>query len=225
MSRKFQEGRRKFIKLMQTGLVASCVLPLTKLSTASELEPKNSEPIPPGAGSLQAFRKTCTACQLCVNHCPLEVLQPAFLENGLTGFMQPLLKYDLHRFCDYECRKCIEVCPTQALGSLTLKEKKRIRIGRVKLILDECIVIKKNESCGACAEHCPTGALRMVPYKPGLTKPEVVDQKACIGCGGCESICPVRKLAIYIERVDVHEVAAKPKVVKQQKMEVKGFGF
>ncbi len=225
MSQGHQKGRRQFIKLMQTGLVATCVLSLPQLSQASKVKPKNSAPIPPGAESLKAFRKTCTACQLCVSQCPSGVLQPAFLENGITGFMQPVLKYGVHHFCDYECIRCIEVCPTKALGSLPLTEKKLIRIGVVKLIIEECIVTKDNKACGACAEHCPTGALRMVPYKPGITKPEIVNEGACIGCGGCESICPVRKLAIYIERLDVHEKAEKPRVVKQEKVKVDGFGF
>lgn len=57
----------------------------------------------------------------------------------------------------------------------------------------------------------------MVPYKPGLTKPEVVDKDACIGCGGCESICPERKMAVYVTRLETHETASKPKIRKQKK--------
>lgn len=225
MKRGFQKGRRKFFKLIQAGIITGYLFPLSKPSEARQVHPESSAPIPPGAQSIESFRKTCTACQLCVSQCPLEVIKPAFLENGLSGFMQPILRYDVHSFCDYECRKCIEVCPTKALGSATLEEKKLIRIGMVQLIQEECIVLKNNKSCGACAEHCPTGALRMVPYKPGLTKPEIVDRNACVGCGGCESICPVRKLAIYVERLDVHELAAKPKVVKKKLIEVEDFGF
>lgn len=220
-------GRRRFLQLLQTGLIATCFLPATRAvsSSSSKIVPKNSTPIPPGAGSLQEFRKSCTACQLCVSQCPSGVLRPAFFENGITGFMQPVLRYGIHHFCDYECIKCIEICPTKALGTLSLAEKKLTRIGKVKLIIEECIVIKDNKACGACAEHCPTGALRMVPYKPGITKPEIVNKEACIGCGGCESICPVRKLAVYIERLELHERAEKPKIVKQEKVQIDGFGF
>lgn len=225
MSKKHQMERRRFLQLLQTGVVTTCLLPLPKLSYAAKATPKNSAPIPPGAGSLKTFRRTCTACQLCVSQCPTRVLQPAFFENGITGFMQPILKYGLHQFCDYECRKCIEICPTKALGTLALAEKKVTRIGMVKLVIDECIVITTQKACGACAEHCPTGALRMVPHKPGITKPEIVNKNACIGCGGCESICPVRKIAVYIKRLDIHERAEKPKVVKQEKKKVEGFGF
>lgn len=225
MNTRQQMGRRRFIQLLQTGLVAACLLPLPKMSAAAVVAPQNSAPIPPGAGSLLAFRNSCTACQLCVSQCPSEVLRPAFLENGITGFMQPVLKYGIHHFCDYECRKCIEICPTKALGTLSLAEKKLTRIGLVQLVIDQCIVIKDNKPCGACAEHCPTGALKMVPHKPGITKPEVVNKEACIGCGGCESICPVRKLAVYVKRLEVHERAAKPKIKKQERMKAEDFGF
>ncbi|WP_136798456.1 4Fe-4S dicluster domain-containing protein [Desulfosediminicola ganghwensis] len=245
MSTTAQMGRRQFLKLMHTGLVVVCTLPLPGLSTAAEggapptppnlldtpnaptisASGKGSAPIPPGAGSLKAFRRSCTACQLCVSQCPSGVLRPAFLENGIAGFMQPVLKYGIHHFCDYQCRKCIEICPTKALGTMSLAEKKVTRIGIAKLVIDECIVKKDDKACGACAEHCPTGALKMVPYKPGITKPEIVHKEACIGCGGCESICPVRKIAIYIDRMDIHEKAEKPKVFKQEKIGVEDFGF
>lgn len=219
------KGRRTFLKFLQAGCITACSTTLPQFAPAAILQPQNSAPLPPGAGSLKAFQKSCTACQLCVSQCPSRVLQSAFFDNGLVGFMQPVLKYGVHHFCDYECRKCIEVCPTKALGSLSLAEKKLTRIGTVKLIIDKCIVLKNNKSCGACAEHCPTGALRMVPHKPGLTKPEIVNKDACIGCGGCESICPERKLAVYIKRLDIHERATTPKVVKKKKIKVEGFGF
>lgn len=189
---------------------------------------------------LQLFRRTFAACIFVLllfyaggaisgifgfDLATLSRLQfiPAFLENGITGFMQPILEYSVHRFCDYECRKCIGICPTSALGDLTLAEKKLTRIGVVKLILDECIVIKENKACGACAEHCPTGALRMVSHKSGIPKPDIVNKEVCIGCGGCELICPVRKLAVYIERLDIHEKAEKPKIVKQEIIEINVF--
>ena len=218
-------NRRTFIKLASISSLAACPSILAKPASAAWIKPHQSAPIPPGAHSFEKFNKACTACQLCVSKCPSKVLRPALYENGFLGIMQPVLKYDVHHFCEYECTVCIDICPTRALGSLSLAQKKLIRIGRVQLIIDKCIVVKDNKACGACAEHCPTGSLRMVPYKPGITKPEIVDKDSCIGCGGCESICPVRKEALYIERLDVHETAAKPKIKKQKKVEINDFGF
>jgi ferredoxin len=40
-----------------------------------------------------------------------------------------------------------------------------------------------------------------------------VDSELCIGCGGCEFICPVRpKKAIIVNGLRVHETAKLPKL-------------
>ena len=65
--------------------------------------------------------------------------------------------------------------------------------------------------CGACAEHCPTGAVIMKDWKDGLTIP-VTDVSTCVGCGSCENICPVKpKKAIIIKGVEEQLQAEKPK--------------
>ena len=75
---------------------------------------------------------------------------------------------------------------------------------------DICVVITDHTSCGACSEHCPTQAVKMEPYINGLTLPHVY-KELCIGCGGCESICPVRPIkAINVLANDVHKKAELP---------------
>ena len=77
-------------------------------------------------------------------------------------------------------------------------------------IKENCVVYNKETSCGSCAEHCPTQAVSMVPYKGMLTIPEVNDS-ICIGCGACEYACPVRPYrAIYVEGNTVHKLALRP---------------
>lgn len=46
--------------------------------------------------------------------------------------------------------------------------------------------------CGACAEVCPGGAVRMVSDGEGFRYPEV-DQKKCLNCGRCEQVCPLKR--------------------------------
>ncbi len=46
--------------------------------------------------------------------------------------------------------------------------------------------------CGACAEICPEGAIRMVQDREGFAYPEV-DKFACTGCGRCRAVCPLKK--------------------------------
>ena len=80
--------------------------------------------------------------------------------------------------------------------------KNRVQMGRVRFVKENCVVAVDGTFCGACDEHCPTKAVSMIPYgdpEKGLTIPHV-DESICIGCGGCESICPARPYkAIYVE--------------------------
>ena len=143
---------------------------------------------PPGAGSVDRFLATCTACHLCVSACPTHVLQPAFLEYGFLGLLRPRLDY-ADAFCNFECRRCAEVCPDGALSLLPLTQKQVTRIGVAELDVEKCIVKTKGTDCAACSEHCPTKAVDTIPYGDNLRLPQV-NQELCIGCGACEFACP-----------------------------------
>lgn len=179
---------------------------------------------PPGSLSLERFQNRCVGCHLCVTKCPQRIIKPAGLEAGLKGFMQPRLDFT-YGFCNYDCTKCCDVCPAGALLPLPKEEKQLKQMGHVVFIKENCIVYAKETSCGACSEHCPTQALHMIPYKGTLTIPEA-DVTLCVGCGGCEFICPARPFrAVYIEGHPVH-TEARP-VEKQESVEVENvdFGF
>ena len=169
--------------------------------------------------SIDEFNLKCTGCQLCVANCPGKVLAPAVMEYGIAGIGQPLM-FPEKGFCDFNCNRCSTVCPAGALKPLTLAVKRRWRVGVVSYFKERCVVVTDNEACGACAEHCPTGALEMVDYKNGFTIPKVIPE-LCIGCGGCEYICPVRPLrAVEISGVakqsmTVDPVKFRPKAVKK----------
>ena len=186
---------------------------------------KRQHPLtPPGSVSLAHFQASCTSCHLCVSKCPSHVLKPAFLEYGLGGMMQPTVYFD-KGFCNYDCTVCTDVCPNHALKPLTVEQKHRTQVGKVVFIESNCIVHIDGTNCGACSEHCPTQALSMVPYKDGLTIPHV-DTSICVGCGGCEDVCPARPFkAVYIEGNEVHQEAKAFQEEKQQDVEIDGFGF
>lgn len=172
-------------------------------------EQKNYAVSPPGSQSLKHYKAHCTACHLCVSVCPTSVLQPSFLEFGFTGMMQPRMDYHTS-YCNYDCTKCGEVCPTGAILPLEKETKKLTRLGYVHFEMQNCVVYTDNTACGSCAEHCPTQAVRMVPYKNGLTIPET-HHSICIGCGACEYACPVRPYrAIYVDGIAVHNIAKEP---------------
>jgi ferredoxin-type protein NapF len=179
---------------------------------------------PPGSVSLKHFNDRCTACHLCISSCPTGVLQASFLEYGLSGMMQPRMDYS-KEYCNYECTKCGEVCPTGAILPLTVEDKKLEQIGRVHFTKKKCIVYTDNTSCGSCSEHCPTQAVRMVAYKDDLTIPETNDE-ICIGCGACEFACPVKpNTAIFVKGNAVHQVAKAPKQEELKVEEGNAFPF
>lgn len=179
---------------------------------------------PPGSLSIRNFTHNCTACALCVGACPSNVLLPSFKEYGLTGMMQPHMDYHAG-YCNYECIRCSEVCPTGAILPVPEEEKKRIQTGIAKFVKDNCIVHTEKTDCGACSEHCPTKAVKMVPYEDDLLIPyegdllipEVTDD-ICVGCGACEFACPTTPYkAIYIDGNSIHEIAKEPEEEELEK--------
>lgn len=186
---------------------------------------KRENPItPPGSVSLAHFQSHCASCHLCVSKCPSHVLKPSFTEYGLEGMMQPTVYFE-KGFCNYDCTVCGDVCPNGAIRPLTIEQKHLTQMGKVVFIEENCIVHTDGTSCGACSEHCPTQALSMVPYKDGLTIPHV-DTEICVGCGGCEFVCPARPFrAVYIEGNVIQQKARPITEKKEEQIEVDDFGF
>lgn len=116
-------------------------------------------------------------------------------------------------------------CPNGAILPISVEQKHLTQMGYVVFIKENCIVYTDETSCGACSEHCPTQAVAMVPYKDGLTIPHV-NKEICVGCGGCEYVCPARPFrAIYIEGNPVQKEAKPFKESEEHKMEIDDFGF
>jgi ferredoxin len=199
--------RRQF--LAAAAAIFGGVLAQPSDSLASRPAPQTTHPVtPPGSLGIEHFTGRCTACHLCVSVCPTQVLQPSLLDYGIGGIFQP--KMDYHQaYCLYECVACTSACPSGAIMPMTVQEKKRLQLGRVRFLKDECIVITKKTDCGACAEHCPTKAVRMVPYER-LRLPET-NEEICVGCGACEKACPTTpQKAIYVEALHLHAQAKEP---------------
>lgn len=171
---------------------------------------------PPGSESLDNFTSNCTACHLCVAACPTQVLQPSFLEYGLLGIMQPHMDYK-SGFCNYDCVICGDVCPSGAILPQVLETKKLIQLGKAKFVKDNCIVYSQGTDCGACAEHCPTKAVRMELDPEVNLKAPKINEEICIGCGACEYACPTFPYkSIWVKSNPVHQAAKKP---EQEKLE------
>jgi ferredoxin len=211
---RVNSGRRAFfsevgspaLALVVPGIVRDTVNPATGYG-----ENRNHPLTPPGSKSRSRFTNLCTACHLCVSACPSQVLYPSFLEYGLSGMFQPRMSYD-HGYCNYDCVICSRICPSGAILPLDMEAKKLIQIGKAVFVKDDCVVVTKKKDCGACSEHCPTKAVRMVPYEGRLAIPEL-NNDVCVGCGACEHACPTTpRRAIYVASNAVHLVAKKPRV-------------
>lgn len=159
--------------------------------------------IPPGSFGLRHFLRHCTACGLCVVACPTRVLQPSGVGYGWRAFLRPHLDFE-RAWCNYDCHRCGEVCPTGAIRSLPLPDKKLTKIGEAVLDLELCVVVRQGTDCAACSEHCPTQAVTTKPYRDHLRVPEL-HPTLCIGCGACEHACPVRPIrAITVRALPQH---------------------
>ncbi|CDH44946.1 4Fe-4S binding protein [Candidatus Contendibacter odensensis] len=210
-------SRRALLRVGATALVGLAGL---SRSGSGEATPYNRIPTvqanrktwpvaPPGAGNLARFNDLCIACHLCVSACPYGVLQPALLEYGLSGLLQPRLDFAAG-YCSYECNRCGQICPTGAIRPLDLTVKQTVQLGVAHFIRINCMVHTDHIACGVCEEACPTQAVHRVPYHDGLSIPEV-REALCIGCGACENACPTRPYrAIDVDGRPIQQRAARP---------------
>jgi ferredoxin len=213
--------------IVGSSAIAATALLSTKIVFASSgnefREREGLKPVlPPGAKSISHYANNCIACQLCVSACPTGVIQQRFYNDEL-GLMQPRMDF-IKNFCTFECTRCGEICPTEAISPLTLEEKITTQIGYVELDEHICIVFADETDCGACSEHCPTKAVYMVPWR-NLRAPEI-DPEICVGCGACEFACPtIPYKAIYVISNTEHKKAKKPEHEKLEHDDHEEFPF
>lgn len=140
--------------------------------------------LPAGAGNPDDFANRCLNCNLCVQNCPMKIIKKAN-EDYLTVHID----YG-DDFCDYNCHKCSEVCPSGAIKKISLAEKQRTQIALARVNANVCV------KCGLCVHECPRQIIRKEP--DGY--PEISTDE-CIGCGACQSVCPVKAIAMMpVER-------------------------
>lgn len=173
---------------------------------------------PPGARDEDEFLRRCIRCGECMKVCIGGALHPAFLQTGVDGLWTPLLLARIG-FCEYNCTLCGQVCPTGAIRQLGLAEKQKTVIGLAVLDKNRCLPLARGEECLVCEEHCPTGKKAIVFDEREvsfggeirrLKQPRVI-KDLCIGCGICETRCPLQGAsAIRVTNENESRRQAKP---------------
>lgn len=198
------EERRKFLSdgaLLTSGIILGKLASVCAGKYTEKMAMPATKILPPGAGDLTEFFNKCTACQLCTASCPEKIILPA---KGGTGPVS--LDLSGKGACRFDCKKCMEVCPTGALKNLTLKEKQSCKIALAVHLPQNCIAFQDEEMCGHCADACPVKAITL--RKNGTPRP--VKKDLCIGCGACLKACPASPSAIRIEPISKQSILKKP---------------
>lgn len=175
-------SRRTFLK--NTGV--TCVL-FVGIGGAGKLVKGRELLRPPGGQSEISFIASCLKCDRCSSICPKSAIDLASLSDGILAARTPVMNY--HRgYCNF-CKKCVEVCPTNALKAFN---RDRVRIGQAEIKKDICIAWNTG-GCTVCKDKCPYKAITL-----DQEKRPVVDSEKCNGCGVCEYNCPALVLRSYI---------------------------
>ena len=109
---------------------------------------------PPGAGDESRFLSTCLRCSQCMKICPTSALQPSSGEAGLEGTWTPVVIPRVG-YCDYGCNACGQVCPSGAIPSLALEQKRQAVIGLATVNRNRCLPWASATPCIVCEEMCP----------------------------------------------------------------------
>jgi polyferredoxin/formate hydrogenlyase subunit 6/NADH:ubiquinone oxidoreductase subunit I len=171
---------------------------------------------PPGAADEETFLNLCVRCGLCMKVCPTNALQPAILQSGVEGMFSPRLLPRFipeKTFCTYNCNLCGQVCPTGAIPRLPIEQKRLLAMGKAYFDHSRCIPWAEKGTCLVCQEVCPLPVKAIQIQNTIATTDEFglptdiqqpkVDRTLCIGCGMCESKCPLQGPAgIRVLRVD-----------------------
>jgi len=207
-------SRRGFLAAAVAGAALPVVARAAQLTAGAGLDPSLLRP--PGATDEKRFLNLCVRCGLCMKVCPTNVLQPAILQAGVEGMFSPRLALRFvfeQSYCEYNCNLCGQVCPTGAIPRVTLEEKQKSPAGKAYFDHDRCLPWASHVSCIRCEEVCPLSdkAIKIrntfnVKDETGqeieIQQPQV-DRNLCVGCGICESNCPVEgAAAIRVRRVE-----------------------
>jgi len=183
---------RRTILAMAAGAAASA-------ATSRWARGSGTRPLrPPGAIAEEGFTGLCIRCGNCVRACPEKIVQPDLGLHGVAGLLAPVVTFD-YAYCQPDCNRCTQVCPSGAIVRLSLAEKEKAIIGLARVDMLACF-LSQNIECGACAGACPYQAIRIDFDEDDYSSTIHIDADKCNGCGACEVICmtsPVKAIRVH----------------------------
>ena len=168
---------------------------------------------PPGAVAEDEFVDKCLRCSECMKVCPTGGLQPAITEAGIEGLWTPILVPRIGE-CTQNCNSCAKVCPSEAIKKFEVPEKRHIYLGTAVIDRSKCIVWNAEKKCMVCDEYCSYDAIYGNEVD-GVIRPFVNTNK-CVGCGICESACPIQPQAA----IRVHSFGDKRHLTREEQKEL-----
>ncbi len=225
--------RRTVVASAAAGAIA---IPATRIANWPDKAYSEKVIRPPGALEERDFLERCIRCAECMKVCPNNALHPAFFEAGPEGLWTPVLIARIG-YCEHSCVLCGQVCPTGAIQKIDEKAKlgigqEPVRIGTAMFDRGRCLPWAMATPCTVCEEFCPTSPKAIwveevdVPKRAAQygeagehakmetvrVKRPHVDPSLCIGCGACETVCPVvDKPAVYV--TNAGETRSKTNVI------------
>ncbi len=161
-------------------------------TSASKLRPLR----PPGAADESQFTGLCIRCGNCIRACPEGVLRPAPIDDGLAGFLAPVVSFEWGYYCREACNLCTQVCPSGAIARLSLQQKQKTPIGLAEVNPETCSAYIAY--CSLCVGLCPYAAIEE-QYHPDTQQTTLyVDPSKCPGCGACVTVCPTTPKSIVV---------------------------
>lgn len=128
----------------------------------------------------------CIGCTLCKKLCPVGAVEGNLKERHRIN----------EKRC-VECGVCGRACSQEAVQDskgVPVKAVPRAQWKRPVIIADKC------SACSMCVWNCTKDALKISePAYQGDIRvfAELIDSKKCVGCGICETVCPLH--AIHME--------------------------
>ena len=211
--------KRHVITSLAAGAVA---VPLLRSEAGLEVNYNHKLIRPPGSLEEKDFLARCVKCGLCMKVCPNNAIHPNLFEAGIEGLWSPIIIPRIG-YCEPSCTICSTICPSGAISQITPKEKgwissedgeknsDPIKIGLACVDRGRCLPWAMKTQCIVCEEWCPTSPKAIYLDETGefkrngeyvYLKRPIIDPQNCVGCGACESACPIEdKPAIFITSI------------------------